>query len=235
MKIKAVLFDLDGTLLPMDQDNFVKSYVMGLVGHLVACGYDAGKSLAAIKEGTVAMQKSNGETTNEEVFFSVFNEILGAERTIFGDLFDGFYKTEFDKVRAVCGFEPRSKEIIKLVRDKGLVPVLATNPLFPSVATESRIRWAGLEPTDFAHFTTYETYRSCKPSIRYYRDVLGNIGLTPEECVMVGNDVDEDMVAAELGLKTFLLTDCLLNRNNKDISVYPHGSFDELKEFINNL
>ena len=26
MNIKAVLFDLDGTLLPMDQDIFVKSY-----------------------------------------------------------------------------------------------------------------------------------------------------------------------------------------------------------------
>ena len=52
---------------------------------------------------------------------------------------------------------------------------------------------------------------------------------------MVGNDVAEDMVARELGMKTFLLTDCLINRGNEDISVYPNGSFDELIEFINSL
>ena len=36
-------------------------------------------------------------------------------------------------------------------------------------------------------------------------------------------------------MKVFLLTDCLINRENKDISVYPHGSFDELIQYIEAL
>ena len=52
---------------------------------------------------------------------------------------------------------------------------------------------------------------------------------------MVGNDVGEDMIAESLGMKVFLLTDCLITRENKDISVYPHGSFDELIQYIEAL
>jgi hypothetical protein len=52
---------------------------------------------------------------------------------------------------------------------------------------------------------------------------------------MVGNDVREDMIAQSLGMQVFLLTDCLINRDNQDISAYPHGNFDDLKAFINAL
>ena len=38
--IKTVLFDLDGTLLPMDQDNFVKAYFKNLAIKLAPHGYD---------------------------------------------------------------------------------------------------------------------------------------------------------------------------------------------------
>ena len=52
---------------------------------------------------------------------------------------------------------------------------------------------------------------------------------------MVGNDVGDDMVAEELGMKAFLLTDCIINKTDKDISIYHNGSFDELFQFIDNL
>ena len=68
-----------------------------------------------------------------------------------------------------------------------------------------------------------------------YQDILETMNLTPEECLMVGNDVDEDMIAETLGMKVFLLTDCLLNRKNKDITRYPQGSFPELLEYIRTL
>ena len=56
--------------------------------------------------------------------------------------------------------------------------------------------------------------------------------MSPEECLMVGNDVDDDMVASELGMKVFLLTDCLINKNGLDVNAYPNGSFDQLKDYI---
>ena len=49
---------------------------------------------------------------------------------------------------------------------------------------------------------------------------------------MVGNDVQEDMIAETVGMKVFLLTDCLINRNGADISVWPHGGFDDLLRWI---
>ena len=110
---------------------------------------------------------------------------------------------------------------------------LATNPIFPAVATESRIRWAGLAPETFAWYTTYENIGYCKPNPDYYREILRYLGCRAEDCLMVGNDVEEDMMAAQAaGLSVFLLTDCLLNRKEKDISSYPQGDFDALLAFV---
>ena len=84
-------------------------------------------------------------------------------------------------------------------------------------------------------YTTYENSNYCKPNPMYYKEILDKIGCKAEQCLMVGNDVDEDMVAQSIGMKVFLLTDTLINKQNKDISVYKNGSFDELKEYIETL
>ena len=131
--------------------------------------------------------------------------------------------------------EKYAKEIIDLVKQKGMTAVLATNPVFPRVATESRIRWAGLDPKDFALYTTYENACFCKPNPKYYLEILEKLGCQPSECLMVGNDVDEDMVAESLGMRVFLLSDCLINRSQKDISFFPNGGFAELQCFLDDL
>ena len=113
--------------------------------------------------------------------------------------------------------------------------ILATNPIFPAIATQSRIRWAGMLPEDFRLVTTYENSHFCKPNPNYYRQILHNLNLQPEECLMVGNDVAEDMVARELGMKVFLLTDCLINRKNLPTDSYPQGSFEALMDYIQTL
>ena len=110
----------------------------------------------------------------------------------------------------------------------GLKVALATNPIFPKVATESRIRWAGLEPEDFELYTSYENIGYCKPNPDYYREIVKRLGVEPEQCLMVGNDVSEDMVAETVGMKVFLLTDCLINKEQKDINQYRRGSFDQI-------
>ena len=123
---------------------------------------------------------------------------------------------------------------VKWIKNQGFRIALATNPLFPSIATETRICWTGLEPDEFEFFTTYENSNFCKPNLDYYREVLEKAGLNGEDCLMVGNDVGEDMVASELGMKVFLLTPCLINKHGADISVYPQGGFSELLEFVGN-
>ena len=142
----------------------------------------------------------------------------------------------FQKVQHICGFNPEARKIIDLVKTKGLTAVLATNPIFPAIATESRLRWAGLSTDDFALYTTYENSTCCKPNPAYYKEILTKLNLQPEECVMVGNDVVEDTAALQAGIsQVFLLTDCLINKDGRDIASFPHGGFAELAEFIAHL
>lgn len=234
MSIKAVLFDLDGTLLPMDQDIFVKAYFGGLVKKLAPHGYDPQATIAAIWEGTKAMIQNDGSCTNEEKFWQRFCSILGEKTRDDEPLFQEFYETDFQKVQQVCGFAPESAEIVHWLKEKGCRVILATNPIFPAIATQSRIRWAGLDPAEFETYTTYENSSYCKPNPDYYRAILAQAGLQPEECIMVGNDVGDDMVTAALGMQVFLLTGCLINTKNADTSAYPQGGFAQLRQFLEN-
>ena len=235
MPITTVLFDLDGTLLPMDQDLFAMTYLKGLAARVAPAGYDPKALIDAVWKGTEAMIRNDGSCRNEERFWQVFTGLMGEKALQDMPLFDAYYREDFDQVRKVCGYTPAAREIIDLVKKLGLRPVLATNPFFPAIATQKRVRWAGLEPEDFAYITTYENSSYCKPNPAYFRELLDTLGLAPGECVMVGNDAHEDTAAAKLGIPVFLLTDCLLNRKNADISSVPHGGVEELKAFIRNL
>jgi len=235
MKVTAILFDLDGTLLPMDQDDFTKSYFSNLAAKAATKGYQPNALIDTVWAGTAAMVKNDGAKTNDAVFWELFAAKYGGDALNDIPFFEEFYRTDFQKVRELCGFAPMAKDIVHSLKARGLRVILATNPLFPAIATESRIRWAGLEPEDFELYTTYENSRHCKPNPEYYNDIMQELNLTAEECVMVGNDVGEDMIAEKLGMKVFLLTDCLINKQNEDISKYPHGGFDELKVFLDGL
>lgn len=232
MSIKTVLFDLDGTLLPMEQEEFTRGYFKLLAGKMAAYGYDAKQLVDAVWKGTAAMVANDGTKSNEEAFWQKFSEIYGEKAFSDKQYFDEFYEEDFQGVKAFCGFNPQAFEAVKKIKGMGLSVVLATNPIFPVIATESRIRWTGLEPSDFAFVTTYENSCYCKPNPTYYTEILKKLDLQPEECLMVGNDVTEDMVASKVGMRVFLLTDCLINKEREDINRYPRGSFGQMLDHI---
>ncbi len=230
--ITTILFDLDGTLLPMDQEVFAKAYFGGISKKVAPHGYEPAALIRTIWAGTAHMVKNDGSRTNEAAFWQFFAGVYGEASLNDIPLFDAYYQENFDAVRNVCGFQPLAKPLIRDLRDRGLRVVLATNPIFPRIATDRRIRWAGLEPSDFAYYTTYEKSRHCKPNPAYYRDILDELGLNAAECIMVGNDVAEDMVAETLGMKVFLLTDCLINKTGESLDRYPHGDFAALIDYL---
>lgn len=233
--LKAVFFDLDGTLLPMDQDLFIKTYFGAIAKKMASHGYEPESFVKAVWQGTMQMIKNNGEKTNEARFWESIVAIYGEDALKDEAVLAEFYETEFDKISSVCQLNERSRELIELLKSKGARLILATNPVFPKIATQKRIKWAGLSPEDFEYITTYENASYCKPNPAYYKEILDAVGLEGSDCLMVGNDVGDDMVAKSLGMRVFLLTDCLINSKNADISEYEKGGFDELFTYINSL
>ena len=234
--LKAVLFDLDGTLLPMDQKIFTKAYFGRLIRRICPLGYTPETFLTAMQAGIDAMVENDGSRANESAFWEAFAAVCGESVLEHLPIFERFYEEEFDEIAGSCGHSPKAAETVRALTARGIRVALATNPLFPRIATEKRIRWAGLTPEDFELYTTYEDIGTCKPNSDYYREVLSRMGLSPADCIMVGNDVAEDMMAAEkAGIKGFLLTDCLINTPGADVNDYPHGGFDELNEYIKSL
>lgn len=232
--LKMILFDLDGTLLPMDQEVFTKEYFKRLAAKLLPHGYQADQLVDGIWAGTAAMVKNDGTCTNEEAFWRRFVQIFGEKALADKPIFDEYYRVEFQQVAEVCGCSAEAKATIEELKKRGYRIALATNPIFPAIATESRIRWAGLEPEEFELYTTYENTCYCKPNPDYYRDLLQRLDCQAEECLMIGNDVEEDMIAESIGMKVFLLTDCMINKKERDISVFPHGGFKDLLQYLDN-
>ena len=234
MPLTTVLFDLDGTLLPMDLDEFLKQYFLAAAKKLVPFGYDPEEFISALWKGSYAMVKNDGSCTNEEAFWAVLNQIYGKERAKRSEeILEDFYRYDFDKLSAYCGYDAEAAKTVGYIKEKGCRVALATNPLFPHMATESRICWAGLSPSDFELYTTFENSRYTKPSKGYYLEVMEKLGVCSDECLMVGNDTSDDLAANEVGIDVFILTDGLINKKNVDLSAIPHGSFSDLRNYIN--
>ena len=233
--MKTILFDLDGTLLPMDQDAFTKAYFRALTEKLIPHGYEPDALVKGIWTGTASMIKNDGRRTNEAVFWDAFAGIFGDRVYRDKALFDAFYLAEFDRAKEVCGFDPEANVTVKALKSEGYRIILASNPIFPLTAQKRRMEWAGLDTDDFSYITSYENSCYCKPNPDYYREILSAIGCSAKDCLMVGNDTTEDIAAEDAGIQTFLLTNCLINSEGKDIPSHPHGGFEELREYVKHI
>lgn len=235
MSLKMVLFDLDGTLLPMNQDEFVKSYFGLLAKKMINYGYNPDKLIDGVWKGTGAMVKNDGSRTNETAFWDTFSKLVKEDALKDLPVFEEFYRVDFQNAKSVCGVNPEAVRAVRAIKDMGLRTVLATNPIFPSIATESRIKWAGLNPDDFEKYTSYENSHFSKPNPKYFAEVIKDLGVEPCECLMVGNDLGEDTPAESLGMKVFIITDCLIEKGGISLDDYAHGGFDELAEYVKEL
>jgi FMN phosphatase YigB (HAD superfamily) len=232
--ISSILFDLDGTLLPMDYDRFTKAYFKELCAKMAPRGYDPGDLVNAIWSGVRAILAGEPETTCEERFWAQFAQELGAQVMEDKDFLDEFYRNEFHNASIVTHRTPLARTIVDLAHKKGIHVVLATNPIFPRSAVESRLQWAGLTPEDFSLVTTYENSHFCKPDPRYFREIMDKLGLDPHHCLMIGNDVGEDIKAAQsLGISTFLIEDCVLGDPTEVTT--PSGTFEDAVSFLEAL
>lgn len=233
--LDTVLFDLDGTLLPLDQDVFIKTYFGYLAAHMAKIGFEPDKAIEGIMVGTKAMLKNDGTRLNCDAFWEATTAFFGKDMKQHEMDFDRFYRGQFEQVKAVTYPDARAAECVRRLRAKGYTVVVATSPMFPMIATQTRMKWAGLNEDDFALVTTYDNSTSAKPNPAYYLEILEKIGKKPENCLMVGNDVEEDMGVTRLGMQGFFLDTWPLNRKNLPTDHLERGGFDQLLAKIDAL
>lgn len=232
----AVLFDLDGTLLDIDMNYFLQKYFGQMINMAREMGLHHHGLAERVYRSTGAMLTNKDPLyTNREVFESDFFADDIYPRQEFEPFFDEFYDTGFDRLQGYTRPMPSTRDIVQRTFDLGCKVVIATNSVFPDKAIIKRLNWAGAGGFKYHLVTSYEVMHYTKPHREYYQEIVDCLGVKPERCLMVGNDVGEDMVAAKLGMKTFLVQDRLINEHDLPIEADWQGSQSDLLEFLNKL
>jgi FMN phosphatase YigB (HAD superfamily) len=229
------MFDLDGTLARFEQDEFLQAYFGELSKVFVGFGYDADTAVKGVWSGTKAMVQNDGSMLNTQRFWETFAKIMNIEGEQLKKIetaCDSFYSNEFNVVKAVIRHSEIPKRIVREMATRGFCVVLATNPLFPPCAVDSRLGWIELNRHDFEYFTHYENSSYCKPNPGYYNDIFSKIGKSPQQCLMVGNNPAEDMCVSKLGADVFLVTDFMENETGIDINIFKHGTIEDLEAYL---
>nr|MBR4281772.1 HAD family hydrolase [Clostridia bacterium] len=235
MRYQAILFDLDGTLLPMELEAFAKLYIGALARELAPFGLTPETLLKPFWAATKAMMVNTTGKLNADVFWETFSGMTGIARNAVEPVCDAFYNVGFQAARAATRENPLAKEAVRLAHEKADKVVLATNPLFPMAGQKTRLSWLGLSPEDFDLVTCYTSDRHCKPNPAYFADVCERLNLDPKQCLMIGNDDREDMqCASSLGMDCYLVTDCrLVDKDNPWTGTM--GAFTEMLEMLQKL
>lgn len=204
--MRAVLFDLDGTLLDIDIDAFIRRYFARLgpvVAHVAGDGITPEQGIDMVMRSTRAMMRPHPDLTNQAAFDRAFVELTGADLDVAYERFTEFYETVFPTLKDGLGPVPGAVEAVEAALALGLRVAIATNPIFPEVAIRHRMAWAGLSGLDVHLVTTFELMHACKPDPAYFLETSALLRVPASECLMVGDDAELDMPAANVGMSTY--------------------------------
>lgn len=204
----TLLFDLDDTLLDTNVESFVPAYFQALSEHL-APYVPADVMLPALISATRLMVDSEDPSrTLECVFDRDFYKRIGIPKNDLADTLNDFYDNIFPRLESSTNRRPDAAPLIDWAMSQGFRVAIATDPLFPHMATQHRLRWAGLDPDQFELISSFESFHFSKTHSAYYAEMLGQLGWHDGPVLMVGNDVTRDLMPAHrLGLKTYFIDD----------------------------
>ncbi|MHA1945708.1 MAG: HAD family hydrolase [Candidatus Hodarchaeales archaeon] len=205
--ISTLLFDLDNTLIMFDERAFIPIYGRHVHAYFNEEIPSYEKFMKLFLQSThMMLQKGPEGFTNNEKFAANFAPKVNLSNEEILKRFFHFYENGFDALKDIISPAPKAQELIRFA-SKHFNIVAATNPLFPAIATEKRLLWGGIGSVDipWLEVTSADNYSTAKPYLEYYKELLTNINKTPSECLMIGNDKVNDMVAGQLGIKTFLI------------------------------
>lgn len=227
-RIKAVFFDLDGTLVQVSMRDFIPSYVRSLSSHFADLA-DRRIFRDTFLAATHALLASDdGDTTNEELFLASVERHLGIGAALFKERLGLFCEDGLADLAPLVRALPLARTILARCFDRGLTVVIATNPVFPRPVVEARLLWGKIHDYPYHLVTTYENTRYCKPHPNYFRDLLDHLGLGPDQCLMVGNDTEHDLAARQVGIPTFLVDTWLVDRHGAPFETDFRGGHMDL-------
>lgn len=235
---RVIFFDLDGTLLPMELDEFMGSYFKRIGAYAAKNGLDAQLFMDALKSGTRAMAMSDDDRVNTDVFWDEFQRVYGADALALADIrsiADRFYAHDFGHIGDGFAPNPDSARAVSALAGKGYPLVLTTMPMFPLRAVQHRLQWAGVDPDVFCRITSYENSKTVKPRQTYYAENLAALGVAGSEVLMVGNNTVEDLAILDLGADVYVITDHLLDPVGFDLSTVRHSSLREFADWAETL
>jgi FMN phosphatase YigB (HAD superfamily) len=230
----TLLLDLDDTLLETNTEIFIPAYFQALSKYL----YEYVKPevmLPALMAGTKSMLASETPAkTLQEVFEAEFYPKLGIPKVQLNDRIDYFYDNIFPELESVTKRREGAQELIDSAFEKGYRVVIATDPLFPRKATQHRVRWAGLNPERFELISSFETFHFSKSHPAYYAEVLGRLGWPDGPVLMVGNDVERDLIPAQkLGIIAYHVDGASSSENSGKI--IRQGDLSDLRNWLNSV
>lgn len=222
--LKAVLFDLDNTLMLFEEEKFLMSYYPVMLARFDGVFPD-GRLAERLLSATAVLQGNDGSKINRELFMEAFCDGYNLDRDETWSRFEQFFTLDFDRFRDSVTAAPGAKEAFAHAKNRGLRIVVATNPIWPLDVQQKRLAWVGLGDFQVDLITHIDNMSFCKPHLGYFRQVCRMIDVAPGECLMVGNDPANDMVAARTGMKTYQTTDS---------SAYSQKALEMSKRVIGN-
>ncbi len=235
--IRAVLFDLDDTLLGNETDPFVKHY-FALLSQYAEPKMPSDQFVATLLRASREMIYNDDlSLSNYDVFWHTFAEYSGVDVQEMENFIVGFYEDVFPKLQHLTERRAVALPLVEYCFAQDWKVVVATNPMFPQMAIEERLRWAGV-PVSEHHYdlvTTLENMHSTKPNVSYYEEILYRLGIEPNTAVMVGDDWKNDIEpASQLGIRTYWVS-----KNGEtppDASLIEGaGTLDDFYEWIQQL
>jgi len=204
--LKTILFDIDNTLILFNEQKFMGTY-LSAVYERFADMMPQKEFIERIITATKAVSKNRGELPNDQYFLKIFANGREWPYKDIWERFDKFYDTYFDSLKSMVKPAPGVKDILSVIEEQGLSVVLASNPLWPEKIQLMRALWAGLNIKNYAFVSHITNMNYCKPDVQYFRHICTMTNTPPDQCLMIGNDEIQDMAAARIGMKTFLVLD----------------------------
>lgn len=234
-KIECFFFDLDGTLLNIPDQDFELEYSRLIASSFIDT-YNPETFFSYFLPSVEAlMMHKDYNSYVIESFLSKFSELSGMGKEDVWDRLHSFYTNEFGELQKLVKPSTVPKELIQEIQSQNKKVILATNPVFPEIATRQRVEWAGLDyNSDFLFVPHVNNSTAVKPDPQYYYNLIDLVNVQPNNILMVGNDYLYDGSASQVGIKTWIVDYNQSHLEYKDkFQIDYEGSLEELLVRLN--